>query len=47
MTDKEFVKLQLAIEEKIVELNRLHAEYRKETGRWFVFGQPINIQREV
>ena len=41
MTDKEFSNLQKEIERKILELNRLQDQHRKETGREFILGQPI------
>ena len=43
MTDKDFKELQLEIEKKMLELNRLQDEHRKETGREFILGQPILI----
>lgn len=44
MTDGKFKELQLQIEKKMIELNRLQDEHRKETGRDFILGQPILIE---
>ena len=41
MTDEKFKELQLKIEKKMLELNRLQDAHRKETGREFILGQPI------
>ena len=46
MTDKEFTNLQKEIERKILELNRLQDQHRKETGRPFILGQPI-ISKDI
>jgi hypothetical protein len=41
ITDKAFVKLQQNIQKKMDELRILQKKYRDETGKDFIFGQPI------
>jgi hypothetical protein len=45
MTDQEFEKLQKDIKEQMMELNRLQDLHHKETGRYFILGQPIVSKR--
>lgn len=41
MTDKEFKKLQEKIQMLMGDLNELQNQHYKETGRYFINGQPI------
>jgi len=41
MTDQEFVELQNDIQAKMNELHELQTKHNRETGRFFIYGQPI------
>ncbi len=45
MEDEEFLKFQLEIANLAVELEKLQQKYIKQTGRLFVLGQSIQVER--
>jgi hypothetical protein len=48
MTNKEFKNLKCEIQQKMIELAKLQATYRKETGRYYTVGGMVisrNLQQ--